>query len=161
MDPRAVVSEVEASAHALEAGPGFPAGYVERARAAAGALTPFCPLEDDVMAASRDLEMHKGVEPGGPGTTASWLRRPGQRLTGRLIDWYLNFLHQQVRELGPAAARFGEAVNARLDRVEGRQVAGRDRFRTDVSALRTRVDGLEHRLGARRPGRDSGPTPSP
>ena len=161
MDPRAVAREVEASARALEAGPGFPAGYVERARAAAGALTPFCPLEDDVMAASRDLEMHKGVEPGGPGATASWLRRPGQRLIRRLIDWYLNFLHQQVRRLGPVAARFGEAVAERLDQVEGRQVADRTKFHTEVSALRNRVAGLEDRLGAGPPGDGAGPPPSP
>lgn len=160
MDPRTVARELVLSARDLEAGPGFPAAYVERARAAAGALAPFELSDDEVDGAARLLGVQAEADPAVP-VVATWRPRPvGQRLVKRLIDWYLSFLSGRVGEMGQAAARFGSAVTGRLDRIEGRQVTGRDTLRTEVARLEARVTELEDRLGSGRPGGPSGSLPS-
>ena len=148
MDLHAVAREVAASARALEAGPGFPADDVGRARAAAGALNPFDPPDDDVVPAVRLLQMHAGAAPGIRTAATSWSGRSGRRLVGRLVDWYLHFHDSRAEDIARAAARLGPAVVGRLERIEGGQVAGRERLRTEVADLQARVAELENRLGA-------------
>lgn len=160
MDPRAVARELALSARDLEAGPGFPAAYVERARAAAGALAPMEPSDDEVDSAARLLQVQAEADPG-VRVAGTWGPRPaGQRLVKRLIDWYLSFLAGRVGEMGQAAARFGSAVTGRLDRSEGRHVTGRDTLRSEVAGLAARVAELEDRLGADPSGGPSGSLPS-
>lgn len=187
MDPRAVARELARSARDLEAGPGFPAAYVGRARAEAGGLTSFDPSDrepgegglpdepgergvpdepgepgvpEDVDDAARLLQARTGADPvvvvGG-----RWAPRPvGQRVSKRLIHWYLEFLSGRVGEIGRAAARVGPAVAGRLDRIEGRQVAGREAFRAEVAVLRDRVGRLEDRRGGEPLGDASEPRPT-
>jgi hypothetical protein len=158
MDISAVAREVAVSARALEAEPGFPAAYVERARAAAGALTPFEPPDDDVVAAARLLQMHAGADLHVP-VAAPAPRRFLLGAVKRLIDWYLNFLIPPLADTGRTAARFGLAVTERLERVEARQIAGRDALRAEVVALRAQVAALEDRLGEGGPGDPARPRP--
>src|SRR5688572_14490577 len=160
MDPRAVAREVTVSAGAVEAGPSFPADYVERARAAAGALTPFEPADGELVAAVRLLQVQAGLDRRIPVAGTWWPRRSGQLLVGRLVDWYLNFLGVRVGEMAQAAVRNGGAISDRLDRIEGRRTAGRKRLQAEVAALRARIAELEERLGAGPSGDGAGPPPT-
>ncbi len=168
MDPRAVARELAESARDLEAGPGFPAAYVGRARAEAGALTSFEPTEEpgergvpeEVDDAARLLQACTGADPVVV-VDGTWAPRPvGQRLARRLIHWYLEFLSGRVGEIGRAAARVGPAVAGRLDRIEGRQVAGRRALHAEVAVLRDRVGRLEGRRGGEPPGDALEPRPT-
>ena len=178
MDPRAVPRELARSARDLEAGSGFPAAYVGRARAEAGALTSFEPSDHepgergvpvepgergvpvDVDDAARLLEACTGTDPVVV-VAGTWAPRPvGQRLARRLIHWYLEFLSGRVGEIGRAAARLGPAVAGRLDGIEGRQVAGREALHAEVAVLRDRVGRLEGRGGGEPPGDASEPLPT-
>jgi hypothetical protein len=166
MDPRAVARELAQSARDLEAGAGFPAAYVGRARAEAGGLTSFDPSDretgegEEVYDAARLLQACTGTDPVVV-VAGTWAPRPvGQRLARRLIHWYLEFLSGRVGEIGRAAARVGPAVAGRLDRIEGRQVAGRRALHAEVAVLRDRVGRLEGRGGGEPPGDASEPLPT-
>jgi hypothetical protein len=166
MDPRAVARELAQSARDREAGAGFPAAYVGRARAEAGALTSFDPSDretgegEEVYDAARLLQACTGTDPVVV-VAGTWAPRPvGQRLARRLIHWYLEFLSGRVGEIGRAAARLGPAVAGRLDRIEGRQVAGRRALHAEVAVLRDRVGRLEGRRGGEPPGDASEPLPT-
>lgn len=160
MDPRAVAGELARSARDLEAGSGFPAASVGRARAEAGALTSFDPSDREVDDAARLLEACAGADPVVV-VAGTWAPRPvGQRLTRRLVHWYLEFLSGRVGEIGRAAARVGPAVAERLDRIEGRQVAGRRALHAELAVLRDRVGRLEGRPGGDQPGDASEPRPT-
>lgn len=126
------------------------AAYLERARETAEALTPFEPTDDAVAAAAADLEMHAGAGLHVP-VAATPVRRLGQAGVRRLVDWYLSFLIPPVADLGRAAARFGGAVTGRLEGIEGRQAGARAALEAEAAALRSRVAGVEERLGARPP----------
>lgn len=151
-----MAQELEETARVLEARSGFPAGYVERARAAARALTPIEGADDDVVPAAHLLQEHAGAALGVP-VAATPPRRAVQGVVRRLTDWYLSFLIPRVADTGQAAARFAVAVTERLDRVEARHIATRRELEAEVSALRARVAELEARLGGTRPDHTAGP----
>ncbi|MGH9043099.1 MAG: hypothetical protein ACRDZ3_23045 [Acidimicrobiia bacterium] len=126
------------------------AAYVERARAAAGALTPFEPGDDEVAAAAGDLGRLAGSELHVPVATTA-VRRVAQTGVRRLVDWHLNHLIPAVAGMGRAAARVGLAAGERLERIEAAQVGTREALTAEVEALRSRVGTLEGRLGTRPP----------
>ena len=160
MDTHAALGEVVASAHALETRPGFPAGYVERARAAAAALAPAETAGEDVAAAAERLAREAGAGIVVPAVETSIVRRPTRRLVGRLVHWYLGFLIPPADAVVRAAASLGGAVPGRLDRVEAGRIAARDALRAEVTTLRTRVAELEDRLGVRPSDGPAGAPPS-
>jgi hypothetical protein len=145
MDPRTVVGEVVRSARALEDRAGFPAAYVERARAAAAALSPVELTDDDVADAARDLGRAAGADLDPSQAATSWPGRLVARPVGKLVHWYLNFLVPQTGDLGRAAARLGVAVATRLDHLEVRCRARRAALQDEVADLRARVAELEQR----------------
>jgi hypothetical protein len=145
MDPRTVLGEVVRSARALEDRAGFPAAYVERARAAAAALSPVELTDDDVAGAARELGRAAGADLVLSQAATSWPGRLVARPVGKLVHWHLGFLVPQAGDLGRAAARLGVAVAARLDHVEVRRRARRAALHTEVDALRARVEELEPR----------------
>ena len=145
MDPATAANEVVHWAQALEAGPDCPAGYVERARAAAAALTPVEVEDDPVAAAAHELTRAAGAAVDPQRAARSPVGRMASRPVGRLIGWYLGFLLPPAADLGRAAARHGVAVAGRLDRVEVRRVARRAAREDEVRALGARVAKLEQR----------------
>jgi hypothetical protein len=143
MDPRVAANEVVDAARALEAGPGFPADYVERARAAAAALTPVETGDDEVAAAARELGRVAGADLDPAQAATSPLGRLASRPVGKLVHWYLGYLVPRAADLGRATARLGTAVTGRLDDVEGRRQARRAALESEVEELRRRVAELE------------------
>ncbi len=165
MDPRAVARELTGSVHALEADPGFPAGYVERARTAAAGLSPIEVPEDEVptdevTAAARQLHAHAGAGVEVQVEARSPVIRAGALAAHRLVHWYLGFLGHRADQLGRTAARFGEAVTHRLAGLEAGQAATRRALETQATALGARLAELEVRLGPVRPEDPAGSGPA-
>ena len=137
--PRATLAdEIASSADARAAEPAFPAGRVQRIRAAAARLAASEFRADDVRHAALLLERQATVDLQVP--TAS--RVPGvslaKRVLKKLMIWYLRFLGHQITAFGQATARFGVTVANRVDGLDA-----------DVADLQERVARLEGTLGNR------------
>ncbi len=145
MDPATAANEVVHWAQALEAGPDFPAGYVERARAAAAALTPLEMEDGAVAAAARELGRAAGAAVDPVRAARSPVGRLASRPVGKLIGWYLDFLVPPAADLGRAAARLGGAVAGRLDHLEARRLVRQAALADEVRELEARVADLEQR----------------
>jgi hypothetical protein len=117
---------------ALEAAPSFPAAYADRVRAAVRRLAPFPPGPLAVPEALSLVAQEARIDVDAPLRT----RRPGARtaklVVKRLTAWYLQYLGNQVSDLGQAMVHLGEALSGRVDEVEGK-----------VEELRRRVAKLE------------------
>ena len=137
--PRAALADEIAAAAAERAEtPDFPAGRVQRIRAAAGRLAASEFRPDDLRHGALLLERQATIDLQVP--TAS--RVPGVSLVKRVLKavmiWYLRFLGHQISAFGQATARFGVTVANRVDGLDA-----------DVADLRARVEALESRLGER------------
>lgn len=135
--PRAALAdEIAAAAAEQAATPDFPAGRVQRIRAAAGRLAAGEFRPDDLRHGALLLERQATIDLQVP--TAS--RVPGVSLVKRVLKalmiWYLRFLGHQISAFGQATARFGVTVANRVDGLDA-----------DVADLRARVEALENRLG--------------
>lgn len=132
--PRAdLAEEIVAAAEArTKSDPDFPAGKVQRIRAAAARLAASEFRPDDLRHGALLLERQANIDLQVP--TAS--RVPGvsliKRVLKKLMIWYLRFLGHQISAFGQATARFGVTVANRVDALD-----------TDVAELRRRVEAIE------------------
>lgn len=136
--PRAALAdEIAEAARSRASAGGFPAGRIDRIRAAAGRLAASEFRPDDLRHGALLLERQATVDLEVP--TAS--RVPGVSIVKRVIKkvmiWYLRFLGHQISAFGQATARFGVTVANRVDALDA-----------EVADLKARVEALE----ARRPG---------
>ena len=140
-----MAEEVRAEAERLAAGPGFPADYVTRVRAAAGRMAVTEGGQDDVRIAALLLEQHALIDVDAPVASRTLPQRLVKLLVRKLVGWYVHFIGHQVGILGQATGRFALLVAERLDRIEAQQSTERAAMAAEIAALQARIAELEAR----------------
>jgi hypothetical protein len=139
-EPRTgLTAEIGAQATAAEDAAGFPAAYVERVRDARQPLAAVELEPDDLRSAITMLEQYTTIDAEVPTGSRRQVTAYAKRGVKRLTAFTLHYMANQVTLLGEAMARFGEAVGARVERVE-RELHD---ARAELDAVRERLERLE------------------
>ena len=137
------VDELAAAARALEAGPAFPAAYAERVRSAVRRLDPLPSGPLDVPQALALVTEEARIDVDAPLRTRRRGARVAKLAVKRLTAWYLQYVGNQVGDLGQAVVHLGEALAARVEAVHAEVEDLRSSTTGEIEQLRRRVARLE------------------
>ena len=153
--PGEAVDELVVAARALEAGPAFPAAYAERVRAAVRRLDPLPSGPLDVPRALALVTQEARIDVDAPIRTRRRGARVAKLAVKRLTAWYLQYVGNQVGDLGQAMVHLGEALAGRVDGVHAEVEDLRSSTAGEIEELRRRLARLE--AAASQAGPEAGP----
>lgn len=137
------IGDLGAEVTELEAGPAYPAAYLDRVRVAVRRLDPFPPFPMDVPQALALVTQQARVDVDVPLRT----RRPGAKAAKmaikRLTAFYLAYVADQVGDLGQALVHLGTALAVRVEEVEDELAGLRGSTEARLAELARRVAELE------------------